>query len=147
MTFERTLMYPDFFRVAARQQAGDIDFDQAGDSDDPNLNVEKLVREKPLHEANSVSSRLGFTGLSFPRVVDPSPAMHNLVLDIDHDAVLIPTTTPGHHHLIINAPMVWDRYRAVLDSLLLAGIIEEGYHRATVNRGASWIRTPWTPKA
>lgn len=126
-------------RLARNLQAGDIDFsantpdDNSGDGQ---LDVEKLIAEKPLLEANSVSSRT--TG--------PFGGMHKVVIDLDMDAALWETSTPGHHHLIIDNEMSWPVYERLLTALKDAGLIQPGYWNACMARKASWIRTPWTRK-
>lgn len=127
-----------FMRLARNLQAGDIDFAANGaeDSEGPNLDVEKLITEKPLLEANSVSSRA--TGFFAGK--------HKVVIDLDLDAALWETSTPGHHHLIIDHVMSWEVYERLLIALEGAGLIQPGYLRACLARKASWIRTPWTKK-
>lgn len=142
--------YPDFFRVAGQQQGGDIDFAAKRD-DGEDYNCEKLVAEQPIHEGNSFSSRVVGTGRNSSNTLPSdmsigADCLHNIVLDIDHDALLIETTTPGHHHLVINRPMPWLAYARILEALFMAGVIERGYYEACMNREASWLRTPWTPK-
>lgn len=135
-------------RLARNLQAGEIDF--SGSSND--IDVEKLIIEKPLREANSVSSRI--TRAKFTSTPDDPlmftgyapTGMHKVVIDLDMDAALIPTSTPGHHHLIIDRELSWPQYRNLLDVLVKVGIIEPGYHNASIQRGASWIRVPWVKK-
>lgn len=136
--------YRDFFRIvdAAGLQGGDIDFSKNSEDDSQgpgHLDVQKLIEERPVDEANSVSSRSTY----LPNL---DLQMHVLAIDVDHDAVLIPTSTEGHHHLIINKKMTWAQYEKLLDALKDAGIIQDGYHRASVMRKATWLRTPWTRK-
>lgn len=129
----------NFTRVARNLQAGDIDFansPNSGEVDLSEVDWEKLITEKPLAEANSVSSRT--TG--------PFGGMHKVVIDLDMDAALWETSTPRHHHLIIDNEMTWPVYERLLTALKDAGLIEEGYWNACMARKASWIRTPWTRK-
>lgn len=128
--------YADFYRLAGDLQSGNIDFSDCRGSDDPELNVEKLIAEVPIDDANSVSSR----------IKDDVFGFHKVVIDLDMDAALIPSTTPGHHHLIIDRALPWPAYKRLLEALKDAGLIEEGFYRAAVERGASWVRTPWTKK-
>lgn len=78
--------------------------------------------------------------------VDSVNNRHIVALDIDHEALLIPSTTPGHHHLYINVEMDWDKYAYLLRALAYAGVIEEGYRNASMERGYTALRTPWTKK-
>lgn len=154
MTDEKQRAVDNFKRLTRRQQFGDIDFKaNTGGSGDDGLNIEKLIAEKDRYEGNSVSSRVApFAKL---RATDDDPIEfvewlpngdHRVCIDLDMDAALIPTTTPGHHHLIIDHEMSWEDYKKLLDVLLDVGLIQPGYHRASIERGASWLRCPWTPK-
>jgi len=135
-----------FMRLARNLQAGDIDFsaNKDDDSGDDELDVEKLITEKPLREANSVSSRITYTP-PFGTVAQ-STEYHKVAIDLDLDAALWETSTPGHHHLIIDHAMTWEVYAKLLTALRDAGLIQDGYLHACLVRKASWIRTPWTRK-
>jgi hypothetical protein len=133
-----------FMRLARNLQAGDIDFENARDSDDPN--TEKLITEKPLDQANSVSSRIIDTLADDSGSTTFKTGMHKIVIDLDVDAALWETTTPGHHHLIIGHPLTWEQYKELLVCLNKFGLIQDGYLHACLAREASWIRTPWTKK-
>lgn len=78
-------------------------------------------------------------------IVD-SAGLHAPVLDIDFEASLIPSSTPGHYHLVLEKAMTWKRYRKLIKALGKAQILEEGYVRATLSRGYSSIRLPWVKK-
>lgn len=71
---------------------------------------------------------------------------HTVMLDIDHPTRLVPSTTPGHWHLYIDVAMPWWRYRKLLRALAMAGIIETGYARASIQRGFTSLRLPWVKK-
>lgn len=136
-TRQKRESWPDFFRVASALHKAVIDFlaTDSGEIKDGDPPTERVVRDNvPLHEATGVGSALGVSGYHMP------------VLDIDMDAVLLQSTTPGHHHLIINTSMDWPDYLKLLDALVDAGIVQAGYRDAAKNRGESWIRTPWTVK-
>lgn len=74
-------------------------------------------------------------------------AQHVVMLDLDHDAVLIPSSTPGHHHLILNMAMGWSDYKDLLSTLAETGVIEPDYFDASVRRGETFLRLPWIRKA
>ena len=69
-------------------------------------------------------------------------AWHMPVLDIDIPCRLIPSSTPGHHHLYIDAPMRWVDYKRLLILLRDLGIIEAGFCDLSIKRGASFVRHP-----
>lgn len=123
--------YPDFFRVADGLLAGTADID----TNDYEVEFGKtVITPGPLDEANVVTSRVGVG------------ETHKVAIDLDMDAALIPSTTPGHHHLIIDHQMSWDDYSDLLHRLCEVGLIQEGYLNASLKRGATVLRTPWTKK-
>jgi hypothetical protein len=77
---------------------------------------------------------------------DPDSKEHVFVLDLDHKAVLIPSSTSGHHHLIVNHTVMQDDYFKALDVLCEIGLVEEGYRDASKIRGEAFLRLPWIRK-
>lgn len=73
-------------------------------------------------------------------------ARHRVVLDIDMEAELIPSSTPGHYHLYLDHELSWRQYRRLLVALAEAGIVEEGYVGASERRGFTCVRLPWVKK-
>lgn len=157
----RRAKFPEFFALVDKYdlQTGDIAFeanpkDDSGQGRDP-LNTEKLIEEKPAAQANSFSSRIRSVVRSIGydehgKTVERQPPGHDYahlpIFDIDFPCVLMPTTTEGHHHLIIDRPMSQSQYLGLLDAMVKAGIVQEGYARASRKRTAAWLRTPWTRK-
>ena len=75
------------------------------------------------------------------------PDLHKVVLDIDHLAWLIPSSTPGHSHLYVDIPPVrWDDYVAFMQAAAKIGLVEQGYVDAAIRRGHSDVRLPWVQK-
>lgn len=70
---------------------------------------------------------------------------HYPVLDIDLDCWLIPSKTAGHHHLVIDRPMTWRRYKKLLKALMKAGIIEREWYKTCKYRGFSMVTREPTP--
>jgi hypothetical protein len=93
------------------------------------------MRPAPLAEANVISS-----------VVRGSDVMHKPVLDIDLPAHLIPSSTPGHYHLIIDKEIPWEQYKILLNCLSYVGVLEQGYVDASIDRGYTAVRLPWIRK-
>jgi hypothetical protein len=140
----RLKVWPDFFRLARRQRAADVEFGKQGSDELNSAEAAQKVRsEKSLDEANSISSEMVRND---PESIEDFRGWHIPVLDLDFDAALIPSTTPGHFHLILDKPMSWDDYRRLLDVLGDVGILEPGFVGASKRRKSSWIRTPWTRK-
>lgn len=73
---------------------------------------------------------------------------HKIVLDIDHPAWLIPSTTPGHYHLYIDVPggLNESAYFSFLELLARLGIIQSGYAEASIRQRFSNVRLPWVAK-
>ena len=88
-----------------------------------------------LEEANIVTS--------LSRGDEPT---HALFLDIDLPHEYIPSSTPGHGHLAIDAKLTHDQWEKLMDALGDAGVIEEGYVNASKFRGYAALRLPWVKK-
>lgn len=71
---------------------------------------------------------------------------HWPVIDIDYPAALVPSTTPGHFHLYLDRDVEWSKYRKVLEALADAGLIQDGFMRASVKRRKTYVRLPWVKK-
>lgn len=54
--------------------------------------------------------------------------IHMPVVDLDMPAVLRPSKTQGHFHLIIDHPMTWRSYKRLLRSLVRAGLVEQEWY-------------------
>lgn len=77
------------------------------------------------------------------------PRFHDLhwpVLDLDMPCHLIPSTTEGHFHLVIEHPIPWNEYKKLLTALADAGIIEQGYMKVAKKHGYTAIRRPGVRK-
>lgn len=72
--------------------------------------------------------------------------LHRPALDLDFAAELIPSSTDGHYHLILDQPMTWRRYRALLRALEKAGIIQPGFLHFSVQNKMSMLRVPGVKK-
>ncbi len=72
---------------------------------------------------------------------------HSPVLDLDFSATLLPSSTPGHHHLYLDGLLLpWWRYRVLLRVLAWAGVIEKAYYKHSVRRRATAVRLPMVRK-
>jgi hypothetical protein len=79
-------------------------------------------------------------------ITESDPYIHTVVLDIDMEAKLVPSSTEGHYHLYIDKTMGWDKYVRLLEALAEAGILEPGYVGASIARGFTAVRLPWVKK-
>lgn len=71
---------------------------------------------------------------------------HAPALDIDIPSRLVPSSTPGHFHLYLEHQMTWRRYKRLLRALYKAGIIQRGFYKLSVKRGATFLRKPGVKK-
>lgn len=74
-------------------------------------------------------------------------AWHRPVLDIDFPAVLVPSTTPGHSHLLIDRDLTWTHYAGLIRALAVGQVIDRGWARISLEQGYTAVRTAWAPKA
>lgn len=99
----------------------------------------KKRREVPESAANLISSELrDWSDSRGPR--------HAPVLDIDFEAALIPSSTPGHYHLYLDRVMTWDEYSFLLKALAVVGIIGPDYYAWAMERRATFVRKPGVKK-
>ena len=77
---------------------------------------------------------------------DPFCPMHKVVIDLDHPAQLIESSTPGHHHLIIDHEIPWSAYVRLLEAMVECGLVEPGYLGSSIDRGYTAVRLPWIKK-
>lgn len=101
----------------------------------------------PTDDIAAVDSVEHADGVSSIHHVDENgTAWHRPVIDIDMNAALVPSGTPGHFHLYIDKLVEHDKYIWLLDALADAGVVERGYSTASIERGYSSARLPTKPK-
>lgn len=134
--------------------------------DDAILTLEDVMNGEPTHYTpNPALVRYVMTDEDFatrdPSVEDPCGNLvtsrlrpdpshgsaHLPLLDLDYGATLVPSSTPGHFHLYLDQPVAWDKYVAVLDAMVDAGMLQEGFVRHSKRRGFTALRAPGTKKA
>jgi hypothetical protein len=104
------------------------------DSDEPGADEWIDEPYSALEKANILSSEM-----------ETSPN-HRPVLDIDMPITVLESSTPGHHHLLIDRPMHWSNLVKLLDVMGEIGILERGYVDACKARGYTAVRLPWIRK-
>lgn len=98
----------------------------------------------PLSSADVVSSVVVDSGRTSDFIAEDK---HIVVVDIDHPAHLVESTTPGHHHLYVEIPPVsTEAYFEWLEACAKIGLVEPGYVAAFKARGFSCVRLPWVQK-
>lgn len=113
----------------------------SGDSDDPNHSDVRGFTQDP-HQATAVTSRMRADQVAFNPFGSPGAEFHRPVLDIDLPVKVVPSSTPGHSHVFIDAPMTWATYSRLLEALADAGLVERGYVSASQARGYTSVRLP-----
>lgn len=92
-----------------------------------------------LDPSNVFDLLLGFEEYQVPK--------HVIVIDVDHPAHLVDSSTPGHSHLYVEIPPVeWDKYVKWLEASAEIGLLSPGYVNACITRGHSDVRLPWIRK-
>lgn len=71
---------------------------------------------------------------------------HQVLLDLDMSAKIVPSSTPGHGHLYINKVLRHDQYYYLLTALRNAGIIESGIVKQFEKHGCTTLRLPHVKK-
>lgn len=70
------------------------------------------------------------------------PGRHMPVIDCDFGIQAVASSTPGHYHLYIDKEMTWEQYKALLNGLLNAGLIEYAWYDNAMNDKRSYVRLP-----
>jgi len=71
---------------------------------------------------------------------------HMPVLDIDYRAALVESSTPGHYHLYLNQQLEWNDYKKLLKCMERCGLLQPGFVKNSIRRGASFTRLPGVKK-
>ena len=100
--------------------------------------------EEPIEERRPEVTKLKDADIVTSEVKNTS--RHKVVIDVDFPVVVVPSTTPGHHHLFIDKDMSWGVYVELLEALVNAGIVEAGFLGASKDRGFTGVRLPWVRK-
>lgn len=108
------------------------DIDWGGYEDAP---AKSRGKPSPLVGAEAVTSR-----------TKRNPDRHAILVDLDHPAMLVASSTPGHLHLYIPGEWPWDHVMELFDVLVKLRLVEPGFRDASKARGASYLRLPWVAK-
>jgi len=72
--------------------------------------------------------------------------LHRPMIDLDLDAALVPSSTPGHNHLYINRPIDEKQYERLLFVMRDCGLVQPGvYNSFKLNQETS-LRIPGVSK-
>jgi hypothetical protein len=72
--------------------------------------------------------------------------LHYPCLDLDFDAVLLESSTPGHHHLYLKKLLSEEAYTEVVTVLAKHGILQEGIRRQITEKKETTLRLPHVKK-
>lgn len=108
----------------------------AAGSEDFDYELDRVVKPPvvPVAQANVSSSLL-------------TNGKHAPAIDLDIEALLVPSSTEGHSHLYINHELTWKQYRRLLKVMRDVGLVQEGFYRSAVRRGCTLLRLPHIRKA
>lgn len=87
-----------------------------------------------LDEANVISSKVKGT------------TRHKVIIDLDFDAALLPSSTPGHHHLYLDKELTAPQMEQLIYCLYEVGIIAQGNINQWHRFKALFLRLPWIKK-
>lgn len=111
-----------------------LDNQNSGKQGDPAAN--------PVPEGKTANLVLSRQHVS-TEVEDRGKWYHRPVLDIDFPARLVPSSTEGHFHLYLDGALIpHDKYMYLLAALASCGIISDGYHKYSTDRGYTAVRVP-----
>lgn len=127
---------PEADELIAGRQLAKVDFEDGNyDSSGEDLFV------RSVDEANLITSLD-----AAPAPLAPAGGYHLPVIDLDMPARVVPSSTPGHHHLYIDKRVSWGQYVKLLEALQDAGLVEPGYVASSRKRGYTAVRPPWVRK-
>jgi hypothetical protein len=86
------------------------------------------------HASATLVSSLTETGLHMPAI------------DIDRECMLVPSSKPGHFHLLINVRMTEKEYMKLLKVMTKVGIVQRGFWQYSAKRRQSFVRYPGVTK-
>lgn len=72
--------------------------------------------------------------------------LHLPIIDLDFPHQYVPSTTPGHGHLLLNVPISPLRWTLLMLGLYAGGVIELGFLVWSLRRGANFARLPGVKK-
>lgn len=72
---------------------------------------------------------------------------HVPMFDLDVPAYLIPSSTPGHSHLYIDAAITTEQYARILEALCSAGLVQVAWAEKVGRPHGTLLRAPGQEKA
>ena len=97
------------------------------------VKIEQTCEDAGLYDANVITSEY-LAGYHYP------------IIDLDMDAALLPSSTPGHHHLYIDKLLSYDQLVRLLEVMVQVGIVQAGILEGVKKRGYATLRLPHVKK-
>jgi len=104
------------------------------------------IKDTVTKEWNDLRKSLGLEPTEPKYALDKTTGKHRVLLDLDCPHVYVPSTNPGHGHLVIDVAQDWETYKKLLQLLGDMGILQYGYVDASFRRGETWLRAPGVQK-
>lgn len=136
---------PDFLKKHLFVRT-DLTHDYEDDKDNlhPTINDEDIIKRQPWDEVGLKKANLI---TSVVKATKGKPVeTHRLMLDLDFDAALVSSSTPGHHHLYLDKELTKEQMDKVVAVLNEVGILQDGVKNGYNRRGALSLRLPWVDK-
>jgi hypothetical protein len=92
----------------------------------------------PIDFAAPAESHNVVSSLTDPHI----PSHHLPVIDLDFEAHLEPSSTPGHHHLYLDRALSLEDYLKLLYVMAEVGLVEWGFYETAKARGYGTLRLP-----
>tara|TARA_R110002020_G_scaffold404912_1_gene614997 strand:- start:40070 stop:40462 length:393 start_codon:yes stop_codon:yes gene_type:complete len=102
--------------------------------------------EEPIEMKRPEVAGVKHADIITSEVQNTNGEIHKLVLDIDFPVKVVPSTTEGHFHLYIDKTMSKKVYFELVRAFVDAGLVEEGFLGASLERGFTGVRLPWIKK-
>lgn len=74
------------------------------------------------------------------------PDKHLAVIDCDYPVIVMESSTPGHGHLYIEKEMTWEQYKALLEGMFKAGLIQKAWYENALKDKRTYVRLPHVKK-
>lgn len=133
---------PEFMKGNVTGHSYGVEDSSAGirEEDDSDFTVTDMAgRQAP----NVVSSEIS-RGPAYTNAEDDS--VHLVLIDLDFESALIPSTTPGRYHLYVDKKMSKEKYSDFVKMLKEFGVVAQGNLNQIEKTGRTYLRMPWVRK-
>lgn len=108
------------------------------------LTVYRSVARRPYTRLLVAMAQTSLIGPSHARklINEAERQVYPFIVGLETPARLLPSSTPGHHHLYMDTELPWNDYALLLKRLEEATIIQRGFYRASLERKQTMLRKP-----